>query len=87
MATSGTPADKAKSGEVQGEGDYVAGRHYDQAQADFAKSGKVDEGARKARPKDAAEAAEMDKAEQAGKAHSKGEVPGDLKSTKKRQGG
>ena len=85
MAT-GTPADKAKSGQVQGEGDYVAGRHYDKAQADFAKSGKVEEGARKAKPKDAAEASDMAQAEKTGKAHSKGEVPGDMKPKKPRQG-
>jgi hypothetical protein len=85
MAT-GTPADKARSGQVQGEGDYVAGRHYDKAQADFAKSGKVDDAARKAQPQDAAQAAEMDKAERAGKSHSKGEAPGDLKPKKPRQG-
>lgn len=82
MAT-GTPADKARSGQVQGEGDYVAGRHYDKAQSDFAKSGKVEEGARKADPKDPAEAADLAKAEQEGKSHSKGELPGDLKSRKK----
>ena len=82
MAT-GTPADKAKSGQVQGEGDYVAGRHYDKAQADFASSGKVEEGARKAKPQDPAQAAEMEKAEQAGKSHSKGELPGDLKGKNK----
>ena len=84
MAT-GTPADKAKSGQVQGEGDYVAGRHYDKAQADFASSGKVEEGARKAKPQDPAQAAEMEKAEQAGKSHSKGEAAGDMKAKKPRQ--
>jgi hypothetical protein len=82
MAT-GTPADKAKSGEVQGEGDYAAGREYDQMQRDFVESGKVDDAARKAQPKDAAEAAEMEDAEQEGKQHSKGEAPADLKPGKK----
>jgi len=79
----GTPADKAKSGQVQGEGDYVAGRRYDKAQDEFVKSGKVDEGARKAKPEDPAVASEIEQAEQAGKAHSKGEAPGDLKSKKR----
>ena len=37
-----TPADKAKSGTVQGEGDYVAGRNYDKAQREFVQSGKSD---------------------------------------------
>jgi hypothetical protein len=75
----GTPADKAKSGQVQGEGDYVAGRRYDKAQSDFAKSGQVEEGARRATPEDAGQASEMEQAEQAGKSHSKGEAPGDVK--------
>jgi hypothetical protein len=78
----GTPADKAKSGQVQGEGDYVAGRHYDKAQRDFVKSGRVDEAARDAKPEDAAEASELSEAEQKGKSHSKGEAPGDLKPKK-----
>jgi hypothetical protein len=51
MATKGTPADKAKSGTVQGEGDYVAGRHYDDAQRDFVESGKAGERAGAAQPK------------------------------------
>ena len=85
MAT-GTPADKAKSGQVQGEGDYVAGRHYDKAQSDFARSGKVEEGARKAKPEDPAQASEMEQAEQVGKSHSKGEAPGDMTSKQKPKG-
>ena len=79
----GTPADKAKSGQVQGEGDYVAGRRFDKAQTDYVKSGKVDEGARKAAPEDPAIASEIEKAEQAGKSHSKGEAPADLKPKRK----
>ncbi|HEX6707308.1 MAG TPA: hypothetical protein VF169_21295 [Albitalea sp.] len=79
----GTPADKAKSGQVQGEGDYVAGRHYDKAQRDFVKSGKVEEGARKAQPDDPAQASEMSEAERTGKSHSKGEAPADLKRKNK----
>ena len=85
MATKGTPADKAKSGSVQGEGDYVAGRRYDEAQRDFVESGKVGEKARAAKPKDSAEAADMAQAEQKGKSHSKGEAPADMKSRKKAQ--
>jgi hypothetical protein len=79
----GTPADKAKSGQVQGEGDYVAGRRYDKAQGEFAKSGKVDEGARRAEPEDPGQASEMEQAEQAGKSRSKGEAPADLKTRQK----
>ena len=75
----GTPADKAKSGQVQGEGDYVAGRRFDKSQGDFVKSGQVDEGARRAQPDDPAQASEIEQAEQSGKSHSKGEAPGDMK--------
>jgi hypothetical protein len=55
MAT-GTPADKAKSGEVQGEGDYAAGRRFDKSQADFVKSGQVEQGAQRAKPENPAQA-------------------------------
>ena len=37
----GTPADKAKGGTVQGEGDYEAGRRFDKAEGEFVKSGKA----------------------------------------------
>ncbi len=72
-----TPADKAKSGTVQGEGDYVAGRNYDKAQREFVQSGKSDKRIGEAAPQDAAEASEMERAEEEGKSHSKGEAPGD----------
>ena len=54
--TSKTP----KQDQVQGEGDYEAGRRYDKA-------------ARDAAPDSAAEAEQMQQAEEAGKSHSKGE--------------
>ena len=79
----GTPADKAKSGQVQGEGDYVAGRRFDESQRKFVKSGNVDEAAREAQPDDAAEASEMEEAERIGKSRSKGEAPGDEKPKRK----
>lgn len=79
----GTPADKAKGGTVQGEGDYEAGRRFDQAQQTFVGSGKADQQAGKARPRDASEAAGMEQAEQEGKSHSKGEVPADMRPKKK----
>jgi len=60
-----------------------AARRYDKAQHDFVKSGKVEDQAGQAQPHDAAEAAELGKAEQAGKSHSKGEAPGDLRSGRK----
>ena len=64
-----------KSDEVQGEGDYKAGRRYDKAAKDFAESGKVEPAARDAAPDSAAEADELKKAEEIGKARAKGEDP------------
>jgi hypothetical protein len=60
---------------IQGEGDYEAGRRYDKASREFAESGKVEPAARDAAPEDAREAEDMERAEEAGKAHSKGEDP------------
>ena len=78
-----TPADKAKGGTVQGEGDYEAARRFDKAEQGFVKSGKVDDGARKAQPGDNAQAADLERAEEIGKSHSKGEAPGDLQQKNK----
>ncbi len=64
-----------KDPDLQGEGNYDATRRYDKATSDFVKAGKVDEAARKAAPKDASEAADMQKAEEIGKSHAKGEDP------------
>jgi hypothetical protein len=61
--------------EVQGEGDYKAGRRYDKAAREFAESGKVEPAARDAEPDSAREAEDMERAEQEGKSHSKGEGP------------
>ena len=60
---------------VQGEGDYQAGRRYDKAQEDFARSGKVEKATRDARPANAEEAEAMQRAEREGKSHAKGEDP------------
>ncbi|GAA4357863.1 hypothetical protein GCM10023165_52250 [Variovorax defluvii] len=65
------PADQ--SPDIQGEGNYEATRRYDKATTDFVQSGKVDQAARDARPQSEAEADEMRRAEQEGKAHAKGE--------------
>ena len=59
----------------QGEGNRDAARRFDAAEQAFVKSGKVDSAAQAARPANPQEAAEMEKAEQAGKSHSKGEDP------------
>lgn len=64
-----------KGADIQGEGNYEATRRYDKAATDFVQSGKVDEAARRAQPKNEAEAEEMKKAEQEGKSHAKGEDP------------
>jgi hypothetical protein len=64
------------SPDIQGEGNYDATRRYDKAASDFAKSGKVDEAARAAQPRDAKEAEQLRSAEQTGRSHSKGEDDG-----------
>ena len=61
--------------QVQGEGDYEAGRRYDKASRDFAESGRVEPAAHDAAPDSEQEAKELERAEQEGKSHSKGEGP------------
>ena len=61
--------------QVQGEGDYEAGRRYDKASRDFAESGRVEPAARDAVPDDEREAEDIERAEEEGKSHSKGEGP------------
>lgn len=60
---------------VQGEGDYEAARNYRQDVEEFIDSGKVDEAMHNAAPRNDDEARQMEKAEKAGKARSKGEDP------------
>lgn len=74
--------EQAGKGQVQGEGDYEAGRRYDKAAREFAESGKVQPAARDAAPGSAEEAEQMQQAEEEGKSHSKGE--GRLTSDKRR---
>jgi hypothetical protein len=71
----GTPADGAKGDQVQGEGNYEAGRRYDEAQKRFVDSGQVEKAAGNAAPKDQAEAEAMRRAEEKGKSHAKDEDP------------
>ena len=61
--------------QVQGEGDYDAGRRYDKASREFAESGKVEPAARDAAPDDAGEAQDLERAEAEGKSRAKGEDP------------
>jgi hypothetical protein len=56
---------------MQGEGNYTAGRRYDEAQREFVQSGQVDDAARKSAPKDAQEAQELNQAEKAGRQKAK----------------
>ncbi|MGZ8211040.1 MAG: hypothetical protein ACXWUH_11070 [Burkholderiales bacterium] len=56
-----------------GEGNYKATRDYNERTKDFVESGKVDEAADKAKPKNEQEARDMREAEEAGKSRSKGE--------------
>jgi hypothetical protein len=67
---------------VEGEGSYAGARQYDEATTAFANSGKVGPAADAAVKSldDPAEAAELKKAEEAGKKHSHGEDPALSKS-------
>ena len=60
-------------GKVQGEGDYESAKKFDDDEAAFVKSGRVNKAAREAEPTSQAEADEMKKAEETGKSRSKGE--------------
>jgi hypothetical protein len=64
-----TMADLKKG--VHGEGNYEAAREYDKGVEEFVDSGKVEEAARKAKPRTQQEAREMEQAEQEGLKHAK----------------
>jgi hypothetical protein len=70
--------------EVQGEGDYKAGRRYNEKTREFAESGKVQPAAHDAAPTSPEEAEALKRAEAEGKSHSKGE---DSLITNKRKAG
>jgi len=65
--------DKGKQDKVEGEGSYSGARDYNKRTEKFVDSGKVDQAAENAKPKNEQEAHEMQKAERIGKQHSKGE--------------
>jgi hypothetical protein len=68
------PEEKPKSEQGEhGEGNYKATRDYNQRTKEFVGSGKVDEAAAKAKPKNEQEARELKQAEETGKSHAKGE--------------
>ncbi len=64
------PSDKE-----HGEGNYKASRQYNEATKRFVDSGRVEEAARRAKPADLDEAAELERAEGIGKRRMKEEDP------------
>ena len=65
----------AKSKDLQGEGNYDAAREFDQAEEKFVKSGKVEQAARDAEPKNEKEKEEIERAEEEARKRAKGEDP------------
>lgn len=57
---------------VQGEGDYASARKFNEQGKAFAKSGKVEQAAQEAAPRNAQEQDAMRKAEDEGRSHAKG---------------
>lgn len=70
-APDGDQADPA----MQGEGNRTAARRYNEETTDFARSGRVEQAARDARPSGADEAKAMERAEAEGKSHAREEDP------------
>jgi hypothetical protein len=68
-------ASMSKSKDLQGEGNYDAAKEFDQAEEKFVKSGKVEQAARDAEPKDIQEQKEIERAEEEGKKRAKDEDP------------
>lgn len=60
---------------VEGEGSYTGSKDYNERTKKFVQSGKVEQAARDAEPNNEQEAAEMKKAERAGRSHAKDEDP------------
>ena len=65
----------AQKDKVEGEGSYSGSKDYNERTRKFTESGKVDEAARDAKPKNEGEKNAMQKAERIGKEHAKGEDP------------
>jgi hypothetical protein len=65
---------------VQGEGDYASAKKYNEHAREFARSGKVEQAAREAAPRNAQEKEAMRKAEAEGRSHAKGQ--GDVEQDK-----
>ena len=65
----------AFDGKEHGEGNYQAAKEYDKGVRSFVRSGKIDDAAERAKPRDREEAREMAEAEQQGRNRSRGEDP------------
>lgn len=74
--------DQQNKDKVEGEGSYSGSKDYNERTKKFVDSGKVDEAAHKAEPRNEQERHEMQKAERIGKQHAKDEDPA-LKDPKK----
>ena len=61
--------------QVEGEGSYTGSKDYNERTKKFIDSGKVDEAARNAEPRNEEEKQSMQKAERIGKQHAKDEDP------------
>ena len=70
-----TPDGQEADPAMQGEGNRTAARRYNEETTDFARSGRVEQAAREARPAGAEEARDMERAEAEGKSHARGEDP------------
>jgi hypothetical protein len=72
-----TPASQQHGGQsqIQGEGNYEAGKQYQDAQHDFAQSGRVQQAAQNAAPRSPQEEQDMARAEQEGRSRAKEEDP------------
>jgi hypothetical protein len=60
---------------VQGEGDYASAKKYNEQAQAFAQSGKVEQAAKKAAPRNKQEQEDMRQAEAAGRSHAKSQAP------------
>ena len=65
----------AQKDKVEGEGSYSGAKDYNERTRKFVDSGKVEDAARKAQPKNDEEKHAMQKAERIGREHAKGEDP------------
>ncbi|MDP1928032.1 MAG: hypothetical protein Q8K62_05915 [Thiobacillus sp.] len=59
---------------VQGEGDYASAKKYNEQAQAFARSGKVEQAAKKAAPRNEREQNDMRQAEAEGRSHAKGQA-------------